>query len=39
MEPMDLIKFFIISMYVTAFLGFLLVLYLRRVYSKNSKKN
>jgi hypothetical protein len=39
MEAMDLIKFFIVTMYVVAFLGFLLVLYLRRVYSKDSKKN
>jgi len=34
---MDLINFFIITMYVAGFLGILLILYLRRVYSKDSK--
>jgi hypothetical protein len=35
---MEVIKLFIITMYVAAFLGFLLILYLRHVYSKDSKK-
>jgi len=38
MEANDLINFFLISMYVAAFLGVLLILYLRRMYSKDSKK-
>lgn len=38
MEANDLINFFLISMYFVAFLGVLVVLYLRRMYSKDSKK-
>jgi hypothetical protein len=34
---MEVINLFIITMYVAGFLGILLVLYLRRVYSKDSK--
>ncbi len=35
---MELIKFFIVTMYVMGFLGILLYFYLRHVYSKDSKK-
>ncbi len=34
---MELINFFIITMYVAGILGIILALYLRRVYSKESK--
>jgi len=37
MEAMDLIKFFLVTMYVVIVLGIILMLYLRRVYSKDSK--